>query len=129
MVAGPQPPSADAVTEVRVERLLASKTVGIIKDPARVRAIATTAAISATGWSEAGAIDLQPLYRLDLIVRDGNQVTYWIGANSHPPRFPCFSFCSGWWVASSSAPGVMNASSRKRLPESVYVPFLRDLGI
>src|SRR5437763_8672933 len=49
--------------------------------------------------------ELVPRYRVQLITQAGNSFTYWIGTFSDPPRFPCYWFCSGFWLASSTPDG------------------------
>jgi hypothetical protein len=127
---GPPPPTSPPVQEVRVEALPpAPPSAQIVSDPAKVRSIARSYAVSANGWVESHGRELLPLYRIDFVAQGELRATYWLGTNSHPPRFPCYSFCSGWWVAPSNATGAIDTSRYKGLPDSVYFYFLADLGI
>lgn len=128
--AGPTPPSPTEVLEVRVEALPPKPLEAhVIHDRSRVDSLAQSYAVSSSGWVESGGRELLPQYRIDFIKRSGAQTTYWLGTNSHPPRFPCYSLCSGWWVAPSKAPGAIDPSRYKGLPSSVYFYFLSDLDI
>lgn len=127
---GPSPPSPSSLREVRVEALPPEPaSTHVIDDPSKLDSIARSYAVSSEGWVESRGRELLPLYRLDLIARDGARATYWLGTNSHPPRFPCYALCSGWWIAPSSASGTLDASRFKGLPSSVYFSFLSNLGI
>jgi hypothetical protein len=101
----------------------------VIDDATKVLAIARSCALSEVGWSSSRSRELLPQYRVDLVRREGGPITYWLGTNAHPPRFPCYALCSGWWIASSTASGVIDASRYKGLPDSVYPYLLQDLGI
>jgi len=124
----PKPPGRD-VAEVRIQELAGgAEGARSITDPETLRAIADSYAMSAEDWAESRS-ERVPLYRIDVVARDGARSTYWLGANSHPARFPCYAFCSGWWLAPSDDAGALDATRYKGLPDSVEHYFLRDLDI
>ena len=100
-----------------------------VNDPGKVRSIVNSGALSSAGWVESRGRELLPLYRLDLLGDNGLQATYWLGTNAYPGLFPCYSLCTGWWVASSRADGTLDDSRHKGLTSSTYFYFLADLGI
>jgi hypothetical protein len=129
-IPGPVPPDSVQVREVRVEAL--PPRPGIqrsISDPDTLGSIARSYAISSRGWVSSRGRELEPLYRIEILEHEGSRTAYWLGANSHPPRFPCYALCSGWWVAPSTEVGTIDASRYKDLPDSVSPDFLTDLGI
>lgn len=127
-IRGPGLPSADSIVEVELQGLSTEHAdVRDISDPKIVRGIAESAAISSDGWLEDSS-ERQPLYRIAFVLRDGNSIVYWLGANSHPARFPCYSLCSGWWLAASRGHS-MDDTRYKPLAESLYMPFLAKLGL
>lgn len=91
--------------------------------------IASSSALSEYGWVAAQGRPLEPLYRLDLM--DGTETVgvYWLGTNAHPPRFPCYALCSGWWVGGSAASGELDATRYKGLVSSEYYDLLNDLSL
>lgn len=127
-VAGPPPPDPAAVSSVRVTPLAPAEGAPY-EISERVASNASAAAFSAHGWSAARDRDLQPLYRLDLL--DGKRIVavYWLGTNSHPPRFPCYRLCSGWWIGGSTAAGEFDATRYKGLVSSIYLPLMIDLRL
>ena len=72
---------------------------------------------SSDGWDKNDR-ELVPHYRVRLVTQAGNSFTYWIGTFSDPPRFPCFWFCSGFWLASSTPEGQIDRSIYKTLATS-----------
>jgi hypothetical protein len=124
-VSGPVPPSTQRVSKIQVAPLLegGSKVIS-----ASAMSAASWAAFDQRGWSESHS-PLEPLYQIVLMDGETVQAVYWLGANSHPPRFPCYQFCSGWWLAGSTASGLVESSRYKGLPDSVYFFLLRDLQL
>jgi hypothetical protein len=72
---------------------------------------------STVGWQKSDG-ELVPQYRVQLFTPAGSRLIYWIGTFSQPPRFPCYWFCSGYWLASSDAAGHLNPSTYKSLASS-----------
>jgi hypothetical protein len=128
---GPPAPLPDEIRAVRVTgKGSARGAFREITESNRVAAIVATPAFSQTGWVAARGRSLLPLYKIDLIRHDGGEITYWIGTNSHPGRFPCYGLCSGWWVAPSSPPeGGIDASLFRELSSSIYIPLTANLEI
>jgi hypothetical protein len=94
-----------------------------------VTAIVNSRAFANASWQAAEGRDLIPQYRIEFL-RDGStEAAYYLGSNSYPPRFPCYSFCSGWWLGSEAPGEVFNQALYLGLPDSVYLPLLRDLDI
>ena len=71
-------------------------------------------------WEENDDV-LVPTHRIQLFRQDGSTLTYWLGSLSNPPRFPCYSFCSGWWVAAANPDGSLRPSMRHILASSVQM--------
>lgn len=127
-VAGPPPPAPDSVSSVRVTPIAPAEGAPY-EIPEPVASNASAAAFSEYGWSAAEGRDLQPLYRLDLLDGPRTVAVYWLGANSHPPRFPCYRLCSGWWIGGSTATGEFDATRYKGLVSSIYLPLMIDLRL
>jgi hypothetical protein len=126
---GPVPPAAVQVTEVRVTSIppaeAASRT---ISDPEKIRVIAQSGNIGSDGWWQARGQELLPLYRVDLVRKDGELATYWLGVNSYPARFPCYALCSGWWISPSTPDGRIDESRFRGMTSTQYFDFLGALG-
>jgi hypothetical protein len=126
---GPAPPAAGQVAEVRVTSMPpADAPSRIISDPERVRSIAQSHNISSDGWWQARGRELLPLYRIDLVGKDGSLATYWLGTNNHPARFPCYAICSGWWISPSTADGKIDETRYRGMTSTMYFSFLHALG-
>jgi hypothetical protein len=127
-VAGPVAPAARAITRITVTALdEPAAAPAIAADREAITAIASSWAFSQDGWTPAEGRELLPLYRIDFQGEAGPPAVYWLGANSHPPRFPCYSLCTGWWVAPSLASGKLDASRYKGLADGVAFPLFRHL--
>ena len=123
------PPAADGVIEIRVTSLPPAEAMSrTIRDPEKIRSLAESAAISADGWWRARGRELLPLYRIDLVSKDGGMETWWLGTNSYPARFPCYAMCSGWWLSPSVAEGRIDATRYRGMRSATYLQFLGDLG-
>ena len=126
-LAGPPAPLVGDLAQVEVTSLEAPERSTIISNPSAVAAIATSWAFAEQGWACAEGRELLPLYRIEL--RGATKSVYWLGANSHPPRFPCYRLCTGWWVAPSTEAGELDTTLYKGLPRSVYFRLLQDLEL
>jgi hypothetical protein len=103
--------------------------VASVVDPGEVRAIAASEAFAAHGWAATGGAPLSPRYRIDLLGDDGARASFWLGTGAQPPRFPCYAFCTGWWIAPAGPTREIDATAYKGLPESVTRPLLEALDI
>jgi hypothetical protein len=127
-VSGPVPPGPSEVSSIKVVPIPPAE--GSARDVSdQAVPILSSAALSPDGWVASEGRALEPLYRLDFI--DGTKVVavYWLGANSHPPRFPCYSLCSGWWIGGSTAAGTLDPARYKGLTSSSYFYLLRYLRV
>jgi len=123
---GPPP----GVWAVRVTPLAADPDgVASIVDPGEVEEIAASEAFGRHGWVATGGAPLAPRYRIDLLGDDGARASYWVGSGPQPPRFPCYAFCTGWWIAPASATKEIDRGLYKGLPESVSGPLFEALDI
>ncbi|HAR42260.1 MAG TPA: hypothetical protein DCS07_06465 [Bdellovibrionales bacterium] len=123
---GPSPPHPSEVSSIRVVPITPAEGAPYdISD--RVASIVSSYAFSEQGWTPSKGRVLAPLYRLDFIKGPKTVAVYWLGTNSHPPEFPCYSLCSGWWVGSSTAAGALDSTRYKGLTSSTYLYLLRDL--
>ncbi len=124
---GPTPSHADDVRSIEVLPLIFQDKAPIsIVDEESVRAVLSSSAFASSGWELVNDKLFEPLYSIEFVQDDGPTIKYWLGTNSYPPRFPCYSFCSGWWVGAMSPQG---ERIRKGLTSSVYLYLLRDLGL
>ena len=96
----------------------------LITDTERITAILASPAFASPGWRTVDEESFVPLYSIDIAQKDGTSVRYWLGASSHPPRFPCYSLCSGWWVGVLPERG---ERLRKALTSVVYSGLLSEL--
>lgn len=129
-VEGPPPPASPTISSVVVTPLeTEGKNPKALTDRARVQEILSSYAFSKDGWVRPGARRLVPLYRIDLRSDEDMAFVYWLGANSHPPQFPCYALCTGWWLAASGPSGDLDVTRYKLLPESVSLSLLRDLQV
>ncbi len=129
-VEGPPPPASATISSVVVTPL---ETEGekpkALTDRGKLQEILSSYAFSKDGWVRTGARRLVPLYRIDLRTDEGVASVYWLGANSHPPEFPCYALCTGWWLAPSRPSGDLDVTRYKLIPESVSLSLLRDLEV
>jgi hypothetical protein len=101
----------------------------IVSERNAIAAIASSWAFSQHGWSPAEGRELLPRYRIELEGEGMPPAVYWLGTNSYPPRFPCYSWCTGWWVSPSLPSGELDASRYKGLPDAVALPLFRHLPL
>jgi len=129
-LAGPAFPAARTITRVTVTALdRPSPAPAIVSDRSAIAVIASSWAFSQHGWSPAEGRELLPLYRIDFEGGAEPPAVYWLGTNSYPPRFPCYSLCSGWWVSPSLPSGELDASRYKGLADAVAFPLFRHLPL
>lgn len=57
------------------------------------------------GWEQNDGMPMVPHYRVQVRQGDGSELSYFLGTFSDPPRAPCFSFCTGFWLAPAGADG------------------------
>lgn len=127
---GPKRPDMSLVTSVRVTELIpTSHELRTISEHSRVLSIVESGAFSDRGWIAAVNRNLIPRYRLDLLKGETVTAVYFLGTNSYPPEFPCYWFCSGWWLAASTNTGQFDPDRCKLLAEGVYLPLVRALGL
>lgn len=126
-VPGPLPPDPANLSAVRVTPIAPAE--GEPYEVAGATSVASIRALSESGWVAAGGRRLAPLYRLDLM--DGAQIVavYWLGTNAHPPQFPCYRLCSGWWIGGSTTAGEFDTTRYKGLTSVHYVYLLADLRV
>jgi hypothetical protein len=124
-VDGPSRPLIRSVSSVSVTDLESSKTKEIT-DPVQIESALASWAFSPE-WMSEDTFRI-PVYRVDLHA-GGETSTYWLGTNSNPPRFPCYSLCSGWWIAPSTASGDIHPSLYKGLTSAVYLYLFDALDI
>src|SRR5262245_64283200 len=138
LVAGCAAPQAPApatrpppgVWAVRVTSLAPdSEGPASIIDPELVESVAASPAFAASGWSANSGAPLAPRFRIDLLGDDGAHASYWVGSGAQPPRFPCYAFCSGWWIAPSGSTREIDSGVYKALDESVSAPLFEALDI
>ena len=121
---------ASQVTVIRVTVLY--PTVGETRhiiEPSVVLSIARSSAFAARAWQAAEGRDLVPMYRLEFLHDDTVAATYYLGTNSNPPRFPCYWFCSGWWLGAAAADGSLDPTRYLGLSENMYLPLTSDLDV
>lgn len=94
-----------------------------LADPALVRAIVRGWPLAPDGWSPRRGRPLVPLFVIEVSLRDRSKETFWLGRHSNPPRFPCYSLCSGSWVAPSTENGRIDHSRWKGVTSRDW-PFL-----
>lgn len=129
-ISGPMRPDTSLVTSVRVTELVpTSLELSTISDHSRVLSIVESGAFSDRGWIAAVNRNLIPGYRLDLLKGETVTAVYFLGTNSYPPEFPCYWFCSGWWLGASTNTGQFDRDRYKPLTESVYLPLVRALEL
>ena len=129
-VEGPSRPDVAAISSIVITALESDEQKPrAVNDPTKVQAILSSPAFSKAGWVRAGGRQLVPLYRIDLRARQGVAAVYWLGTNSHPPEFPCYALCSGWWLAASGPSGDLDHTRYKQLPDSASLLLVRDLGL
>jgi hypothetical protein len=129
-VEGPVAPAAPAITRIAVTTIdEPAAAPAIVTDRDAIAAIASSWAFSQPGWTPAEGRELLPLYRIEFHRDAAPPAVYWLGTNAHPPRFPCYSLCSGWWVAPSLASGGLDASRYKGLADGVAFPLFQRLPL
>lgn len=126
---GPPAPQADAVSEVLVTSLEETARQTVVSSAESVAAIANSWAFARHGWSASQGRELVPLYRIEFRGSGGARAVYWLGFNSHPPRFPCYSFCTGVWVSPSIPNGDQDLTRYKGLADTVRSQLFRDLKL
>lgn len=130
-VTGPTPPKPEAITRVTITGVNAQppNERAVVRDRHAIFMIASSSAFSQSGWSPAETRELFPLYRIELQGASGPLAVYWLGTNSHPPRFPCYSLCSGFWVSPSLVSGEIDTSRYKGLADTVAFPLFQHLPL
>jgi len=88
-VKGPSPPLIRSVSSIAFTELDSAKAAEI-NNAAQIEAILKSWAFS-PDWIAEDTRRI-PVYRIDLHT-DAGTWTYWLGTNSNPPRFPCYSLC------------------------------------
>jgi hypothetical protein len=94
-----------------------------------VLSIFESGAFSDRGWIRAVNRNLIPGYRIDFLNGETVTAVYFLGTNSYPPEFPCYWFCSGWWLGAPTNTGQFDRDRYKMLAESVYLRLVRDLEL
>jgi hypothetical protein len=126
----PAPLPASEIQEVRITSMPpAAEFSRTVSDRQKIDSLAASWLFAPTGWLPAGRRELLPLYRIALVGSQARASVFWLGANSHPPRFPCYAICSGWWIAPSAPDGGVDASRYKPLTSAMYFPLHRDLEL
>lgn len=130
VVSGPVSPATRPITRVTVTALdRPAAPPAMVTEPRAIAAIKSSWAFAQTGWRPAEGRELLPLYRVELHEDAGPPAVYWLGANSHPPRFPCYSACTGFWVSPSLPSGGIDASRYKGLADGVAFPLFQHLPL
>ena len=127
-VPGPEPPDPAILSAVRVTRIVPveDKPYDVLDE---AESIASSWALSEYGWVEARGRTLEPIYRLEFVSGTDIVAVYWLGTNAHPPRFPCYAICSGWWIGASTATGELDTTRYKGLTSTHYFHLLGDLRV
>ena len=99
-----------------------------ITDESTVSSVASGTAFRLSRWLSSRR-QLVPVYRIEFLDGDTTQATYYLGANSYPPRFPCYAFCSGWWLGTAREDGTFDSTRYVGLTSTQYWPLVTDLGI
>ena len=129
-VPGPPKLVSSRVDAVRVAKLIpVDKVLRTVTDPATVKSVAQSWALSDVTWQATEGRELIPQYRIEFLHRDTVEAVYYLGTNSYPPEFPCYSICSGWWLGSEGERHQFDDARYLGLPDSVYLYLLRDLQI
>lgn len=127
---GPKSPAGRPLTRITVTPVVETSLLpATVTEKADVTAIASSWAFAERGWSPAEGRDLWPLYRIEIEGGSQPPAVYWLGTNAYPPRFPCYSWCSGWWVSPSLPSGAIDASRYKGLADTVAFPLFRHLPL
>ena len=128
-IEGPPAPQAAVVTEVRVTATEDPSRAEVVRDAESIAAIARSWAFASSGWWPSEGRELVPHYRIEFRGSSGARAIYWMGYNSDPPRFPCYSLCTGVWVAPSLASGDPDVSRYKGLADTVSFSLFRHLKL
>jgi len=124
---GPPAPDAAALTAVVVTPVNPPGPDRVIRDPARLRALATSFAFSATGWSKGDDRGPAPAYRIVFQGRS-RSTTYWLGAFPPAVSVPIYIY-STWWVSPSTRAGRPDRTRQKGLADTVRFRLFHDLGL
>lgn len=116
IVPGPVLEANVRVVKIIVKSLEENKEQKIVDDPIEIKE--ALGLFSAYSWKKNQNNPLLPLYKIDLHKEAGKYSTYWLGSYSNPPRFPCYSFCSGWWLAASGEDGNIDRTRYTSLASS-----------
>lgn len=127
---GPVSPATRPIARITVTALeRPNPSSATVTDPRAIDAIRSSWAFSQHGWSPAEGRELLPLYRIEFHEDAAPPAVYWLGANAHPPRFPCYSACTGTWVSPSLPSGGIDTSRYKGLADGVAFPLFRHLPL
>jgi len=127
---GQVPPDSREVTHIVVLNLeSADSEPNVIKEDEAIRRILESWAFNPLEWEIYGGDHLPPTYKIQFFGGSTILATYWIGAYSSLRRFPCYSFCSGWWIAGSDADQRIIDTVYKGLGEGVYFSLFDELGV
>ncbi len=128
-IEGPPAPQVENVSRVVVTSIKKPDLHTITDSPEAVSGIVSSWAFAQSGWQPVEGREFLPLYKIEFESAARTRLVYWLGANSHPPRFPCYSFCTGWWVAPSTATGSLDPTRYKGLADAVSFPLFRYLEL
>lgn len=128
-IEGPPRPVASEVSSIRVVRIAPPAVVASQDAPERIRSIVSSYSFSQDGWMAAHDRVFNPYYRIDFLKGSEILAVYWLGSNADPPQFPCYSLCSGSWIAPSTDTGRLDDTRYKGLADTVNFNLFRDLGL
>lgn len=113
---GPSIGTATEVAQISVEVVAKDAAVRIISEPKDIDKVLWL--FSEKSWEMNTGHSLSPAYMINLQNKAGESSIYWLGAYAELGLFPCYSFCSGWWLAASNKNGEIDESKYKNLASS-----------
>ena len=127
---GPPPPIESRVTSIRVTKLIAAtRRPWQVTDRSVVSEVTRSPAFTAGIWHSASRRELIPQYQVEFFHDNTAESIYFLGTNSYPPKFPCYSFCSGWWLGAARPDGSFDPSRYSAIPDTRYIPLLDALDL
>lgn len=127
-VEGPKLPDS-RVIEIVTTSLFGHGEPLSTQNPETINEVLSSDALNQSGWERNEGRTLIPLYRIEMRADSGLVYVYYLGANSYPPRFPCYSLCSGWWFGASTSDGAFDPTRFKRLADMLFISFPRSLQL
>lgn len=117
-IIGPIPPKNYNIEKAIVEQLEDKKNIKVITNKDDLLSVSFL--LSEEGWENSNR-SLVPRYKLTVYESNKREAIYWIGLWSYPPTFPCYSLCSGYWLAASDEGNKIDTSKYKNLASSSHM--------